>query len=145
MLIPFQVDGTVLEDIVTLTGTSLSFSQQTLGNTTKTDPPGPPFPHDGLIGFYSPGSTLGDNVSNWFANICAGKEILECRFGLALRTDDTGVQYLGGVGTSQFNGTLSTAPISGQWSLLGDLAVNGKVLSRDAQIVTDSGTTTIIG
>lgn len=97
------------------------------------------------MGFYSPGSTLGNNVSNWFATICGEKEISSCRFGLALETDDSGLMYFGGVGTSQFIGSLSTAPIINEWALYGDLAVNGKVLTRDAQIVTDSGTTTIIG
>jgi hypothetical protein len=137
----------VLEDLVTLSGTSLSYSKQTLGNTTSTNPPGLPFPHDGLMGFENSGSTLGNSVNNWFTNICAGKEIPQCRFGLALRTDDTGNMYFGDVGTSEFNSTLSTAPLAGnsQWSLSGDLAVNGKVLTRNAQIVTDSGTTTIIG
>jgi pepsin A len=140
-----KVSGEVVEDKVTLLGTSLSVASQSFGNASNTDPPGTPFPHAGLMGFFAPGSTLGANVSNWFTNICAEKQIRECRFGLAFETDNTGVHYFGGVEDSRFDGALSVAPIVSQWELFGDLAVNGKVITQDVEIATDSGTTIIIG
>lgn len=74
-----------------------------------------------------------------------------CRFGLAFKTDDTGVQYFGEVAQDQFAEPLSVAPLvddaDGEelWELFGDVAVGGKVAERDATIVTDSGTTVIFG
>jgi pepsin A len=118
-----------------------------------TDPLTPPtFPHDGLVGFAGPDSSA-LNSSSWFQGLCSQGSLDCCRFGLAFETDDTGVQYFGEVEYDRFIGPLSVAPLAktetapeGElWELFGDIAANGKVVERDALIVTDSGTTVIFG
>lgn len=111
-------------------------------------PPG--FPHDGLVGFGGPGSAL--NASSWFQDLCSQGSLDACRFGLALETDNTGVQYFGKVEYDRLAEPLSVAPVyvdsegvAQEWLVWSDIAVDGKVIEQDALIVTDSGTTVIFG
>ncbi|KAG0646502.1 hypothetical protein D0Z07_7451 [Hyphodiscus hymeniophilus] len=142
-----QIVGQIYKDVVQLDGTRLSVPQQPLGVTPLSSQPG--FPHDGLVGFGGPGSAI--NGSAWVQDLCAEGGLDQCRFGLALETDDTGVQYFGTVEHSRFDGALSVAPLFQyegspiMWALFGDIAYNGKVIVRDAEIASDSGTTVIFG
>ena len=55
------------------------------------------------------------------------------------------MQYFGSVESSEFTGELTSAPITGEWELQGDIVLNGKVIESGADIITDSGTTVIFG
>lgn len=128
-----------------LAGTNLEISEQELGLALKWAPRVTlPFPGDGLIGLSGQESILGDNVTSWWTKLCNSTLIEECRFGLAFGTDDSGIQYFGGVEESAFEGDLTTAPVFPGWALYGDLAVNGTVIRDDVPIQTDSGTATIL-
>lgn len=111
------------------------------------DPESPPsFPHDGLVGFAGPyQSALGS--PSWFQELCDAGSVTACRFGLAYKTDNTGVQYFGYVDTDRFDGSLSVAPVvpDTEWGSWTDIALDGKVIEKNAMMVTDSGTTIIFG
>lgn len=47
--------------------------------------------------------------------------------------------------TGDFSGSLVNVPATGEWSVQGDITVNGKVVSSRASIITDSGTTVVFG
>lgn len=129
--------------MVSLENTNLSVPFQTLGITRSAFPAAePPFPHDGLMGLFVPGSAFGNEVPNWFSNLCAQDNIFdECRFGLALnRSKDLGVLYLGGVERSCFTGELSTVAMHERF-IFGDVVVGEKIIRRNATIMIDSGTT----
>ncbi|KAL6904512.1 aspartic peptidase domain-containing protein [Trichoderma evansii] len=137
------VNGTVFQDIVSLENTNLSVPFQSFGVTASVFPGSdPPFPHDGLMGFFVPGSAFGDGVPNWFSSLCAQESIFdECRFGLALKTSkDIGVLYLGGVERSCFTGELSAVAMHERF-IFGDVVVGGKIIQPNATIMIDSGTT----
>ena len=113
-----------------------------------TDPLTPAtFPYDGLIGFAGLQQTA-LNASSWFNHLCDEGVLDECRFGIAYETDSTGTQYFGKVEHHVFEGELSKAPLylpGWQWDTYADIAANGKVIERDALVITDSGTTVIFG
>jgi len=138
-----KLSGPEYKDIVTLDGSTLTVKSQTLGSATSPASP-PSFPHDGLMGFAGTDDSV-LSTNNWFNNLCAQGTLTACRFGLAFETDNTGVQYFGEVDTTRFSGALSVAPITDEWELLGDITANGKVIIKDANIITDSGTTVIFG
>ena len=134
------------KDVVALDHTSLSVLDQPLGAVA--DPLSPPtFPHDGLVGFAGlQQSAL--NATSWFNHLCDEGALDECRFGIAYETDSTGTQYFGKVEYDTFEGQLSVAPLylpGWQWDTYADIAANGKVIERDAMIITDSGTTVVFG
>ncbi|MCJ1442906.1 MAG: hypothetical protein MMC23_003403 [Stictis urceolatum] len=138
-----SASGPKYQDLISLSGSNLSVSAQTLGSITSPQSP-PTFPHDGLIGFGSEdGSAL--RASPWFHSLCNEGALDECRFGLAFGTQGTGMQYFGSVESSEFTGELTSAPITGEWELQGDIVLNGKVIESGADIITDSGTTVIFG
>ncbi|KFY74230.1 hypothetical protein V499_05728 [Pseudogymnoascus sp. VKM F-103] len=85
------------------------------------------------------------NATPFFQSLCDQKKVSECRFGLALSDDGTGIQILGELDTSLYTGDLVVAPIIENWVLLGDLVVGGEVQERDMLIELDSGTATIVG
>jgi hypothetical protein len=111
------------------------------------DPQSPPsFPYDGLVGFAGLYQSA-INSPSWFQNLCDGGLVSACRFGLAYKTDNTGVQYFGSVEQSRFDGALSVAPVvpDTEWATWTDIALDGKVIEKNAMMVTDSGTTIIFG
>jgi hypothetical protein len=105
---------------------------------------GSALPHDGIAGF-SGQIVPGFNQTPFFHTLCNEGHVAECRFGFALESNATGKQILGGVDRSLFQGELSVTPIIQEWFLLGDIAVNDKILLQDALIELDSGTANIIG
>ena len=133
----------------TFSQAGLTSKAQTFGNVYPTTPPDngtiTVFPHDGLVGYAGIASSeLG--ATPFFTNLCNQNVVPECRFGLAFKTDGTGQQILGELDSSLYAGSsLTTAKISGQWELQGDVALAGKVLARNQRIITDSGTANIIG
>jgi len=135
----------VFEDDVCLAGSNLAVSRQSIAVQERyiLEPPFPN-PQDGIIGFQGNSSTLLGS-SNWFQSLCDSHTFDECRFGLALGTDDTGTQYLGGVAKDSFVGEMSTVPISEPWTTWGDIVYNGTVFDRGARMFTDSGTAVIFG
>lgn len=106
----------------------------------------PTFPHDGLVGFAGL-SQSAINETSWFQHICDHGLVDDCRFGLAYKADNTGVQYFGYVDETRFKGPLSVAPVvpNQEWASWMDIVYNGKVIEEDAWMVTDSGTTIIFG
>lgn len=84
---------------------------------------------------------------SWFQSLCNAGVVSVCRFGLAYKTDNTGVQYFGSVEDSRFDGDLSVAPVvpDEEWASWTDIALDGKVIEKNAMMVTDSGTTIIFG
>jgi cathepsin D len=137
------VSGPIYQDVIGLDQTNLTVKNQYLGEVTKPKSP-PTFPHDGLIGFAGEDSSS-LRESPWFHSLCSQKSLASCRFGMALGTDGTGQMTYGSVDTSAFDGALTTTAIQGEWTVTGDIAVNGKVVQSDARIATDSGTTVIFG
>lgn len=142
-LTAWQLSGDMIRDTITLTGSNFTVLQQDLA-VVKAAAPSPDLPQDGLIGFAGVNNSILD-AKNWFLNLCADRTFPECRFGLALKTDDTGTQYLGGLEEDSFKGELSTTPIEDQWITWGDVTFNGQVFERDARMLTDSGTAVIFG
>lgn len=57
------------------------------------------------------------------------------------------MQYFGYVAKERFEGELSVAavPPGDEWGVFGDIAFDGKVITKDQLIITDSGTTIIFG
>lgn len=135
--------GEIYTDTIGQVGTNLTVPKQYLGSITSPKSP-PTFPHDGLIGF---AHTTQDSVGHpsFFANLCNQGALAACRFGLALKTDKTGTFHYGTVATSEFSGSLVTVPIQDQWTISGDITVNGQVQQSGVSIATDSGTTVIFG
>lgn len=93
------------------------------------------------------------NSTPWFHSLCDQGSLDECRFGLALETNGTGEQYLGKVEHDRLEASLSVISLFYEsyyesyfeWAAFGDIAANGKIVSRDAVIQFDSGTTVIFG
>ncbi|EED19138.1 hypothetical protein TSTA_024610 [Talaromyces stipitatus ATCC 10500] len=116
-----------------------------------TSPPGPAFPHDGLMGFFVPGSSFGESTNNWFTNLCSQPHALdECRFGLALElftnnmNKHDGALYLGGAEHSRFLGELSVTEKHERF-VFGDVIFDNQTIHSNAEIMVDSGTTVIWG
>jgi pepsin A len=116
-----------------------------LGAVTVPQSP-PTFPNDGLVGFAGLSSSA-LNATSWFQHLCDEHQVKECRFGIAYKTDETGIQYFGYVAEETFEGPLSVGhvPPDDEWSTFGDIAYDGKVITKDQLLITDSGTTIIFG
>lgn len=108
-------------------------------------------PSNGIVGFSKQEAQFPLQYPNltdaapFLDTLCAQNVVSECRFGLALTDSGSGTLALGELDTSLYTGDLFVAPILQQWALMGDLAVNGKIVANDILIETDSGTATVIG
>ncbi|KAI0470051.1 aspartic peptidase domain-containing protein [Xylariaceae sp. FL0804] len=98
--------------------------------------------HDGIVGFYSnPYVTLGESVgpSTFFDNLCNQSQVEECRFGLALGTDGTGLMPLGRLDSALYRDDLSSQPLTAgweQWVVQG--AVAAVPATRDDKVTNDA-------
>ncbi|TQV94532.1 hypothetical protein V2A60_005572 [Cordyceps javanica] len=134
--------GKVYRDVVTQLGANLTVTQQVIGAIDSPSSP-PTFPHDGLIGYGAPQGSLAGNP--FLFSLCDSHTLSACRFGLALRTDGTGQLHYGTVVTDEFSGELTTVKTRDLWSVSGGITVDGKVVSDNLYLATDSGTTVIFG
>jgi len=141
----FQIEGPIYKDLVALDGTHLSISEMPLGVVTVPESP-PTFPNDGLVGFAGISSSA-INSSSWFQYLCDQGQVQQCRFGIAYRTDDTGIQYFGYVDEERFEGPLrvGAVPPGDECGIFMDVAYDGKVVVKDQFMFTDSGTTAMFG
>lgn len=102
-------------------------------------------PQGGIIGFSGLGMSS-IHEPGWFNNLCNEKALDQCRFGLAYGTNKTGKQIIGSVDDSLFKGELTVAPRAHPgWAVMGDVTLGGKLVDKDALLVTDSGTDRIFG
>lgn len=138
-----QAKGKVYKDVITQHGANLTVSQQYLGAVTSPLSP-PTFPHDGLIGYAGIDSSALQQTP-FFHSLCDQGSLSSCRFGLALKADQTGTLYYGSVATESFSGSLISVPALDEWVINGDVTLNGVTVQRNATIATDSGTTVIFG
>jgi len=135
--------GQVFEDVITQHGADLTVPHQFLGVITSPESP-PTTPHDGLIGYAGiDGSALGH--PSFFQSLCDQGSLSSCRFGLALRTDQTGELFYGRVATELFSGSLTSVSTIDEWIITGHVTVNGATVHDNVTIITDSGTTVIFG
>ncbi|KAF2670570.1 acid protease [Microthyrium microscopicum] len=100
-------------------------------------------PHDGIVGFAGQ-IVSGFNSTPFFHTLCNEKKTKECRFGVSLGTKGKGEVALGFVDKSKFKGSLTTTPVIGEWFLNGDIAVNNKIVSKDALIELDTGPISVV-
>ncbi|KAI9644565.1 hypothetical protein NHQ30_006586 [Ciborinia camelliae] len=139
------ITGSLYNDTVLFQ--SLTLPNQTIGiipsisNTTSTSI----YPHNGIVGLGDP-SLSGSNSTPYFHNLCDQHLVSECRFGLALSTNGSGSLTLGALDTDLVSETsLTKVPIIQEWATFGDIAVNGKIVEKDALLEFDSGSSGIIG
>ncbi|KAK5992341.1 Aspartic protease [Cladobotryum mycophilum] len=138
-----SASGKIYQDVITQHGANLTVSKQYLGAITKPTSPAT-FPHDGLIGYAGiDGSALGKTP--FFQSLCDQGSLSSCRFGLALKSDQTGTLYYGSVATDRFSGNLTSVSSREEWTVTGDVTLNGSTVLRSVSIITDSGTTVIFG
>ncbi|TQS31975.1 hypothetical protein Golomagni_07724 [Golovinomyces magnicellulatus] len=138
-----KASGKVYQDVITQLGANLTVKKQYLGAITKPTSP-PTFPNDGLIG-YSGINSAALNENPFFHSLCEQGSLSACRFGLALKPDQTGTLYYGTVATDQFAGALTSVKIKDEWVVSGDITLKGKTVFASQTILTDSGTTVIFG
>ena len=102
-------------------------------------------PHQGIVGFsgiLANETQLGGKP--FFQSLCDQGAIEDCRFGLALGTNGTGTQILGGIEGDLFEGTLVETPVNpNEWMFSGGIAVNGNISVTNQTIVADSGTANV--
>ncbi|KAK2608811.1 hypothetical protein QQS21_002668 [Conoideocrella luteorostrata] len=106
----------------------------------------PAYFRDGLIGYARRWRDI-YRESPFFHQLCDGT-LWWCRFGLALKTDQTGKLYYGFLREDRFEGLLTTVPITDEWQVRGSVTLNGDVsgvLYKDMALTTDSGLPVILG
>ncbi|OLN85417.1 Gastricsin [Colletotrichum chlorophyti] len=132
----------------TMSFINLTVPLQTFASVKPTSPPDnntlTAFPHDGLAGF------RGRNVSRlhatpFFHQLCEQGTVRECRFGLALKSDGTGVQLLGQVDETLASGPFAKATIKTEWAVRGDVRVRGQAVAQNQVLILDSGTANVVG
>lgn len=103
-------------------------------------------PNSGIVGFSGQlFSGFPNNSTSFFETLCTQGQVEECRFGLALKSDNSGSLVMGELATGLFDGNLTVSPILAGWVVSGDLAVNGTIVGKDQVVELDSGTATIVG
>ena len=58
------------------------------------------------------------------------------RFGITLGNNEKGTQVLGALDKSLFKGELSTSPIIQEWALYAGIALDEKIIKKDALSLT---------
>ncbi|KAM3074119.1 hypothetical protein ACMFMG_003059 [Clarireedia jacksonii] len=131
----------------TATFQSLTVTSQTIGIAGANNTANSTYPGQGIIGLGNPAFS-GSGATPFFHNLCEQGSIEECRFGLALHTNDTGSLTLGGLDFNLVpggNAALTKVPLVLEWFAYGDIVLDGKYVFKDAPLEFDSGTTGIVG
>ncbi|KAG5927796.1 hypothetical protein E4U42_001765 [Claviceps africana] len=142
-----QASGVEYRDVVTYNGAvpPIAVRQQAVGSMTK--PNKALYPHDGVIGFAGPYPNDPKTDATFISNLCKQGALMSCRFGIALRTDQTGQLYYGAIAVDILATDIVIVPTRGSWyiSRLTSLTVNGKTIQADIDVSVDSGTSVIYG
>ncbi|PQE21908.1 aspartic protease precursor protein [Rutstroemia sp. NJR-2017a BVV2] len=126
---------------------SLTIPSQTIGTAGANHTSNSTYPGQGILGLGNP-LFSGSGATPFFHNLCAQNLIPECRFGLALHTNNTGSLTLGGLDSDLVPGgdtALTKVPLVMEWFAYGDVVLDGEYVFRDALLEFDSGTTGIVG
>ena len=91
-------------------------------------------PGDGVIGFGASNSTT-SNSTSWFEKLCEDGLIDECRFGVALETNDEGALILGEQDDSLFDGNMGRDALVDNFSIRVDLVIGSRTLMRENILV----------
>lgn len=81
----------------------------------------------------------------FFHSLCDQGQVFPCRFGITLGENGKGNLFLGALDQSVFKGELRTTSIIQEWALYADIALDGKIIKKDALVELDTGTATVIG
>lgn len=102
-------------------------------------------PADGIVGFAGLEVSSFNGASPFFHSLCEQGEVSPCRFGITLGDSGKGTLLLGALDQALFKGDLSTTSIIQEWALYADIALDGKIIKKDALVELDTGTATVIG
>lgn len=102
-------------------------------------------PADGIVGFAGLEVSSFHGASPFFHSLCEQGKVSPCRFGITLGDNGKGTLLLGALDQALFKGDLSTTSIIQEWALYADIALNGKIIKKDALVELDTGTATVIG
>ncbi|KAJ5814798.1 acid protease [Penicillium riverlandense] len=103
-------------------------------------------PSDGIVGFAGAAvAQFPNGAAPWFHTLCNEGKVASCRFGVALGYNGNGIQVLGELDKSLFEGDLTTTSIVQEWAIFADLAIGGKIIKTDVPVELDTGTATITG
>jgi len=126
-----NISYNTFQDNVTLAGLT---AHQYVGSIIKKPEPNNEtitvLPHQGIVGF---SAVLANETSlggvPFFWNLCQSDAVKDCRFGLALETNGTGQQILGGIDESLFHGPLqTTSSQTYSWQIGGGITVNSTIV-----------------
>jgi pepsin A len=102
-------------------------------------------PADGIVGFAGPEVSSFHGAPPFFHSLCEQGSVSPCRFGITLGNNEKGTQVLGALDKSLFKGELSTTSIIQEWALYANIALDRRIIKKDALIELDTGTATVIG
>ncbi|PYI09853.1 acid protease [Aspergillus sclerotiicarbonarius CBS 121057] len=133
------VAGTLYNDTIKFGTLSAA---QTVGSATGTAL----IPGDGIVGFAGVEvAQFPNGAPPFFHSLCNQGQVSLCRFGLALGKNETGVQVLGELDSSLFQGNLTSTSVIQEWVFFADLALENTIIASDILVELDSGTATITG
>jgi pepsin A len=102
-------------------------------------------PADGIVGFAGLEVSSFHGASPYFHSLCEQGEVSPCQFGITLSDNKKGTLVFGALDQALFKGYLSTTSIIQEWALYADIALDGKIIKKDALVELDTGTATVIG
>ncbi|KAJ5900153.1 acid protease [Penicillium taxi] len=138
--------GTVTGSLYNDTVSFGSFhAHQTVGSASAGASGDALIPADGIVGFAGLEESAFGGASPFFHSLCDQGLVSACRFGVILWDDGKGTQVLGALDKSLFKGELTTTSIIQEWVMWADIALNGRIIERNAIVELDTGTATIIG
>ncbi|OOF94901.1 hypothetical protein ASPCADRAFT_208555 [Aspergillus carbonarius ITEM 5010] len=133
------VAGTLYNDTVQFGSLNAA---QTVGSATGTAL----IPGDGIVGFAGVEvAQFPNGAPPFFHSLCNQGQVSSCRFGLALGKNETGVQVLGELDSSLFQGNLTSTSVIQEWVFFADLALENTIIASDILVELDSGTATVTG
>ncbi|PWY90676.1 acid protease [Aspergillus heteromorphus CBS 117.55] len=134
-----SVAGTLYNDTVSFGSLTAT---QTVGSANSSDL----IPGDGIVGFAGVEvEQFPNGAEPFFHSLCSQGQVASCRFALVLGQNDTGIQVLGELDTSLFEGNLTTTSIIQEWVIFADVALNNTVITTNIMVELDSGTATVVG
>ena len=119
-------------------------AHQTVGSANPTADGTSLIPADGIIGFAGLEVSSFHGAPPFFHSLCTQGRVDACRFGISLGNNGKGTQILGALDKTRFEGKLTTASIIQEWALWTDIALDGRIVKKDALVELDTGTATIV-